>query len=407
MPDKVKVFLSYRRADTQHVAGRAGDRLSEMFDLFMDIDTIPPGVDFTDYVRRAVGSCDVLLAFIGDQWVKLTDEQGRRRIDDPNDFVAEEIQVALTRDVRVIPVLVEGATLPLPEQLPERLRPLINRQSLPLRHSSFSADMTRLIAGIEHAGAHRSGAASTDDVRYPVRSTPPTNDEFAERWESEARPPTPPVVPIRIPARRTWHRPVIVGVAVLLVATLAGVVWRVARPEGGDPTSTTSTPAEGTTAGSTTPSPTRTIKPAATLRQLNARIPHAIRQTCEDFVPTSTALRASLLIAAQCVPAPDDSGRTPVYSFYFSYASTEAATTAYRSYYAPKSLPSGNCTSEPAEMPYRRGSISGTLRCYEDSAGYRVFAWTADELSMVVSAADQDMSYAEMLLWYTHAGPLA
>ena len=118
MPDKVKVFLSYRRADTQHVAGRAGDRLSEMFDLFMDIDTIPPGVDFTDYVRRAVGSCDVLLAFIGDQWVKLTDEQGRRRIDDPNDFVAEEIQVALTRDVRVIPVLVEGATLPLPEQRP-------------------------------------------------------------------------------------------------------------------------------------------------------------------------------------------------------------------------------------------------------------------------------------------------
>ncbi len=225
MPDKVKVFLSYRRADTQHVAGRAGDRLSEMFDLFMDIDTIPPGVDFTDYVRRAVGSCDVLLAFIGDQWVKLTDEQGRRRIDDPNDFVAEEIQVALTRDVRVIPVLVEGATLPLPEQLPERLRPLINRQSLPLRHSSFSADMTRLIAGIEHAGAHRSGAASTDDVRYPVRSTPPPNDEFAERWESEARPPAPPVVPIRIPARRTWHRPVIVGVAVLLVATLAGVVW--------------------------------------------------------------------------------------------------------------------------------------------------------------------------------------
>lgn len=76
----------------------------------------PTWRNFTDYVRRAVGSCDVLLAFIGDQWVKLTDEQGRRRIDDPNDFVAKEIQVALTRDVRVIPVLVEGATLPLPEQ---------------------------------------------------------------------------------------------------------------------------------------------------------------------------------------------------------------------------------------------------------------------------------------------------
>ena len=76
MAEKIKVFLSYRRADTQHVAGRAGDRLSELFELFMDIDTIPPGVDFTDYVRRAVGNCDVLLAFIGDRWTTLTDEQG-------------------------------------------------------------------------------------------------------------------------------------------------------------------------------------------------------------------------------------------------------------------------------------------------------------------------------------------
>ena len=403
MPDKVRVFLSYRRADTQHVAGRAGDRLSEMFELFMDIDTIPPGVDFTDYVRRAVGSCDVLLAFIGEQWVNLTDEHGRRRIDDPTDFVAEEIQVALARGVRVIPVLVEGATMPLPEQLPERLRPLMYRQSLPLRHSSFSADMTRLIAGIEHAGAHRPEPTSTESVR----PTPPPDDGFAERWESETHSPAPPVVPMRIPIRRTWHRPVIVGVAILLVASIAGVVWAVARPGAGDAPSTTSTPVEGTPAGSTRPSPTRTIRPAATLRQLNARIPDPIRQTCENFVPTSAALRASLLIAAQCVPADEDnSGRTPVYSFYFSYADTEAAMTAYRRYYAPRSLPSGDCSSEPAEMPYRRDGISGILRCYEDSDGYRVFAWTADELSMVVSAADQSMSYAEMLRWFERAGPL-
>ena len=73
---RVRVFLSYRRADTQHVAGRAGDKLGELFELFMDIDTIPPGVDFTDYVRRAVSSCDVLLAFIGDRWLDLVDESG-------------------------------------------------------------------------------------------------------------------------------------------------------------------------------------------------------------------------------------------------------------------------------------------------------------------------------------------
>ena len=111
---RVRVFLSYRRADTQHVAGRAGDKLGELFELFMDIDTIPPGVDFTDYVRRAVGSCDVLLAFIGDRWVSLTDNQGRRRIDDPTDWVVEEISVALKRGVRVIPVPVSYTHLTLP-----------------------------------------------------------------------------------------------------------------------------------------------------------------------------------------------------------------------------------------------------------------------------------------------------
>lgn len=57
MAEQIKVFLSYRRADTQHVAGRVADKVGEMFGLFMDIDTIPPGVDFTAYVRRAVGGC--------------------------------------------------------------------------------------------------------------------------------------------------------------------------------------------------------------------------------------------------------------------------------------------------------------------------------------------------------------
>jgi hypothetical protein len=86
MTEQVKVFLSYRRADTQHVAGRAADRLGDRYELFMDMDTIPPGVDFTDYVRRAVGNCDVLLAFIGEQWLTLTDRTGGRRIDDPQDW---------------------------------------------------------------------------------------------------------------------------------------------------------------------------------------------------------------------------------------------------------------------------------------------------------------------------------
>ena len=204
----------------------------------MDIDTIPPGVDFTDYVRRAVGSCDVLLAFIGDRWLDLADESGRRRIDDPDDWVAEEIRVALARDVRVIPVLVDGAAMPTPAQLPESLWSLVNRQALPLRHSSFSADLARLIAGIEHA---RSGGTSAAGAPLPQPSAAgpaaPVTAEFAERWDrppagTSAAPPIPVHIPSRIPEARPGRRRLLIGVAIVVLAALVGVGWAVLRPAG-------------------------------------------------------------------------------------------------------------------------------------------------------------------------------
>ena len=230
MTDRVKVFLSYRRADTQHVAGRVGDRLGEQFELFMDIDTIPPGVDFTDYVRRAVGSCDVLLAFIGDRWVSLTDDQGRRRIDDPTDWVVEEISVALKRGVRVIPVLVENAMMPTAAELPESLQALVNRQALPLRHSSFSADMARLIAGIEHAGARRPPSPALATAG-PAPVEPPAAEQFADRWDSgQPHAATPASLPLRIPNQAPPRRRLIIGIAIIVVAALIGAVIAIARP---------------------------------------------------------------------------------------------------------------------------------------------------------------------------------
>ena len=188
MPEPIKLFVSYRRADTQHVAGRFADKVSDRFQVFMDIDAIPPGVDFTDYVRRAVGSCDVLLAFIGEHWAGLTDDTGRRRLDDPSDWVAEEIRTALQRDVRVIPVLVDGAALPAPETLPESLRPLTTRQTLPLRHASFSADTARLITAVQAA------AVSGED---------PTPDAYGPRWETT---PAPPAVQVHLAAPKRSRR---------------------------------------------------------------------------------------------------------------------------------------------------------------------------------------------------------
>jgi hypothetical protein len=85
--------------------------------IFKDIDSIQLGDDFVEVITTAVGSCDVLLALIGDRWLTITDERGRARLDDPDDFVRLEIEAALTRNVRVIPILVEGARMPRADHL--------------------------------------------------------------------------------------------------------------------------------------------------------------------------------------------------------------------------------------------------------------------------------------------------
>src|SRR5665811_1515157 len=109
---RFRVFLNYRRADASGHAGRLFDALTARFpnwEIFMDIDTIEPGVDFVEVVDDAVGTCDVLLALIGQGWLHTSTESGERRLLDNDDFVKLEIQAALNRKIRVIPVLVQGA----------------------------------------------------------------------------------------------------------------------------------------------------------------------------------------------------------------------------------------------------------------------------------------------------------
>ncbi len=150
MGPKVSVFLSYRRSDTPYAAGRLGDRLGERFELFMDID-IAPGLHFGRALTDAVSSCDVMLVLIGPSWLTAVDDDGASRLKNPRDWVVQEIEAALARDVTVIPVLVDGARMPLPEQLPERLESLAFRQAISLRHESFNADITTLMNAIEQA----------------------------------------------------------------------------------------------------------------------------------------------------------------------------------------------------------------------------------------------------------------
>src|SRR5215472_267 len=125
-----RIFMSYRREETAYPAGWLFDRLVDHFgreQVFKDVDSIELGDDFAEVITTAVESCEVLLALIGNRWLTATGRDGRRRLDDPHDFVRLEIEAALTRNVRVIPVLVAGAQMPQAEDLPASLTRLVRR----------------------------------------------------------------------------------------------------------------------------------------------------------------------------------------------------------------------------------------------------------------------------------------
>ena len=111
------IFVSYRRDNSRHFAGRLSDRLAERFgagEIFMDVDSIRPGADFDEAIDAAVASCEVLLVLIGPNWVNAVGDGGRR-LDDP---VVLEVTAALRRRISVVPVLVDGAAVPRRVDLP-------------------------------------------------------------------------------------------------------------------------------------------------------------------------------------------------------------------------------------------------------------------------------------------------
>jgi tetratricopeptide (TPR) repeat protein len=142
-----RIFISYRRDDAAGEAGRLADHLLRRFGadrVFLDIETIDPGTDFRTVLERALAETVAVLVVIGRRWGDIADAGGRRRLDDPADFVRQEVERALGRGVPVVPVLVQGAALPRAEQLPASLAPLVTRQAAVLDHAEFHADVERL-----------------------------------------------------------------------------------------------------------------------------------------------------------------------------------------------------------------------------------------------------------------------
>jgi hypothetical protein len=146
------IFVSYRRDDAAGFAGRVEDELERRFgdvEVFRDVDDIASGEDFVRRLDHALQSCRVFVAVIGKSWLTARNADGTRRLDDPNDFVRQEISAALRRDVRVMPVLVDGARMPAEADLPEGLKSLARRQAHELSDSRWDYDMGRLASTVE------------------------------------------------------------------------------------------------------------------------------------------------------------------------------------------------------------------------------------------------------------------
>jgi tetratricopeptide (TPR) repeat protein len=148
------IFINYRREDSISTAGRLHDRLAQAFgrkNIFMDVDHIPAGVDFVAHLNSQVAACKIVLVVIGPHWLDAKDESGGRRLDNPDDFVTIEIATALARNIRVVPILVDGAGMPKARELPDSLKLLARRQAVEVRQLHFGRDAEALVERVREA----------------------------------------------------------------------------------------------------------------------------------------------------------------------------------------------------------------------------------------------------------------
>ncbi len=181
------IFICYRRDDTADVAGRVYDALARKFGarrVFKDVDAIPPGADFGNYIQKVLPTCRSFLVLIGPHWLGARDEDGARRLDNPNDWVRLEIETALaTKRLEVVPVLINGANMPRAEDLPESLRPLSRLNAATIRRDpDFHDDARRLTGAIERGMRSDVSSAPVEMIAAPTDGPKPRLIEGRARW---------------------------------------------------------------------------------------------------------------------------------------------------------------------------------------------------------------------------------
>jgi TIR domain-containing protein len=409
-PDKLRIFLNYRREDTRPYARLLYDALRERWpdddQVFLDLDRISAGLDFAKAISLAVGSCDVLIAVIGSKWLSVVDaETGENRLQNHDDYVRLEIEAALNRDVRVIPVLVAGGVMPTSRELPQSLAPLTRRNALEMSDTHWDYDIDRLLdalsrierekeASLEPQRAREAAederrslaAAASAEAARPVVGGPPPGVSPPEKARRAPR------VSPGLRSRRRWLIPALLAA----VAVAAGITAAVILLGGGDD----KTGAGGTTAQQ---SPSR---------GLAAVIPRPLfRNSCK----VQPALLPGAVESVVCTPPPSSAeGRLPLYPLRWeasSFSSAAKLGSVYDSLRQQNDIGKdfGRCDSASwggeGEWFHGPGKPGGRRFCYFEG-NVAVIVWTHDKLGqeshidMIGTAREGGSDHATLFTWW-------
>ncbi|AOF81360.1 TIR domain protein [Methyloversatilis sp. RAC08] len=187
-----RLFISYRRKDSSGYAQTLHEDLLQAFpgmEVFRDLESIAAGEDFVDAIERELDRCNVVLVLVGPHWLSMTDAQGKRRLDNPNDPVRMEIARALTRrGVRVIPVLVGGAVMPDAAELPEELSALGRRNAHEMTDKRWQYDFGELCGVLEKLPGMPMRSTASDSTTHSSSNKNAAGDDDLPLPESFKKP---------------------------------------------------------------------------------------------------------------------------------------------------------------------------------------------------------------------------